>query len=82
METHFHMKGYAPRHRFQKEVQGNSEMAYYRQKLYRLIGLLTLCTKNLPILPDDSARAKWLILLKKKLTLLDSVRRHFMMRPY
>jgi len=51
--------------RLQKEAQGNSEMAYYRQKLEHLIGLLTLCTKNLPILPNDSARAEWLILLKK-----------------
>ena len=51
--------------RFQNEAQGNSEMAYYRQKLEHLISLSTLCTKNLPILPGVSARAEWLPLLKK-----------------
>ena len=30
IETHFHLKGYAPRLALKKEIQGNSEMAYSR----------------------------------------------------
>ena len=29
MKTHFHLKGYRTKTRFEKEVQDNSEMAYW-----------------------------------------------------